>query len=159
MLIRFVALFFCALSLTAAQTSALRVPPGFRAEMIADESTLTNVVGFSIDESNRVFVAQTHRHVDVRPTNPKDDESLFSVEDRARYLQRKFPPLTNESERVVLLVDNNNDGQIDLAKVFANNFNRAVDGLARGPGCGDLLRRLHPGPAGDPRARRGSRRP
>jgi quinoprotein glucose dehydrogenase len=133
MWIWFIGVLLGAMSLVAAPDSTLRALSGFTVEPVANETTLSNVVSFSIDEGGRIFVTETHREVEL--SYPKDDATLRSVQDRAEFLATKVGKLsflTNRSERVLLLDDKNNDGQIDSAKVFAKNFNRAVDGLAGG---------------------------
>jgi quinoprotein glucose dehydrogenase len=91
------------------------------------------VVSFSIDESGQIYIAQTHRTLEIHPEWAKDDEKFRSLEERIEFLRRKNDlSNTNESELIILLQDTNQDNRIDIAKVFARNFNRAIDGQAGG---------------------------
>jgi quinoprotein glucose dehydrogenase len=131
MLIRLL-VFLLGAQVLGAEDSALRIAAGYKAELIANETTLSNVVSFSIDEHGRIFVAETRRAFALEISSP-DDDTLQSVEDRIELLRKKNAlNNTNQSERILLLEDKNDDGQIDLAKVFAKNFNRAIDGQTGG---------------------------
>ena len=133
MLIRFIGIICCALQLWAAQET-LRIPPGYSAELIANQTTLSNIVSFSIDDlTGDIYVAETRRQLPNRAEWTKDDESMSSFEQRIDFLRRKKAlSNTNQSERIVLLEDLNKDGQVDSAKLFGGDFNRAIDGQAGG---------------------------
>ncbi len=128
-----------------------RVPPGFKVQLFAAEPMLANPVAFSIDERGRVFVAETHRHsavgpafrlyegvFDIRSHMDWLDQDLAAqtVSDRVELLRRNlgtnFSKLTLISEKLRLLEDRNHDGRADFSTVFAENFNRAADGIGAG---------------------------
>jgi quinoprotein glucose dehydrogenase len=121
---------------------SLRLPPGFKAELIAAEPHLANPVAFHIDETGKIYVCETFRlHAgvtDIRGHMDWLDEDMAArtVDDRYAYMQRhmgkNFATLSENSERVRLLLDTNGDGKIDDAKVFAESFNHPMDGIAAG---------------------------
>lgn len=121
---------------------SLKLPPGFKAELIAAEPHLANIVAFSIDEQGRMYVCETYRlHAgvtDIRGHMDWLDEDLAArtVDDRYALMERhmgaSFPTLSENADRVRLLLDANGDGKIDEAKVFAEGFNHPMDGLGAG---------------------------
>jgi quinoprotein glucose dehydrogenase len=121
---------------------SLKLPPGFKAELIAAEPHLANPVAFWIDEHGRIYVCETFRlHAgvtDIRGHMDWLDEDLAArtVDDRYALMERhmgtNFSALSENSERLRLLLDTNGDGKIDEAKVFAEGFNHPMDGIAAG---------------------------
>jgi quinoprotein glucose dehydrogenase len=121
---------------------SLKLPPGFKAELIAAEPHLANVVAFHIDEHGRIYVCETFRlHAgvtDIRGHMDWLDEDLAArtVDDRyalmERHLGSGFSALSENADRIRLLLDTNGDGKIDEAKVFADGFNHPMDGIAAG---------------------------
>jgi quinoprotein glucose dehydrogenase len=121
---------------------SLRLPPGFKAELIAAEPHLANIVSFFIDEHGKIYVCETYRlHAgvtDIRGHMDWLDEDLAArtVDDRYALMERHMGPsfstLSENSDRVRLLIDNDGDGKIDEAKVFAQGFNDPMDGLGAG---------------------------
>src|SRR5688572_13145514 len=118
------------------------LPEGFKAELFAAEPHLANPVAFDIDHQNRFWVAETFRlHAgvtDIRGKNTWLDEDLAArtVEDRIAMMKRhegiNFGKYEQNSERLKLVLDTNNDGKADKSTVFADGFNTAADGIASG---------------------------
>src|SRR5882762_3505927 len=94
--------FFAAIAARAdfyeAEDAARRfeLPPGFKIETAAAEPLLQNPVAFSMDESGRIWVAETHRLdnavVDItKHTNwLRNDLALRTVSQRERFLTNAF---------------------------------------------------------------------
>ena len=123
--------------------AAFGLPDGFVAELFASEPDVANVVAFSVDEVGRVFVCETFRQNRGVSDNRAHDQTwkdadiaAQSVADRLAYHQRLLGPKAKEWEteddRVRLLVDADGDGRADTATVFADGFNRIIDGSMAG---------------------------
>jgi quinoprotein glucose dehydrogenase len=141
--------------------SNLSVSPGFNLEIYASEPLLANPVSIAFDERGRCYVVESHRRrtsvYDIRrfPDWVDFDFSFTSVEDRAQFLKDNLSAgnpsipkkyiidrnkdgvfdwrdLEEESERIVLLEDTNQDGKAETSRVFADGFNTLVSGVAAG---------------------------
>ncbi|MDC0325265.1 PQQ-dependent sugar dehydrogenase [bacterium] len=141
--------------------SNLSVSPGFNLDIYASEPLLANPVSLAFDEKGRCYVVESHRRrtsvYDIRsfPDWLDFDFSFTTVEDRAQFLKenlsagnpsipKKFiidrnkdgvfdwRDLEEESERIVLLEDTNQDGKAETSRVFADGFNTLVSGVAAG---------------------------
>lgn len=122
--------------------SKFKVPEGFKLGLFASEPMLANPIAFNIDNQNRVHVVEVFRlhtgAVDIRKYMKwLDDElALKNVEERDGLLQRifsdKYPDLGKDHDRIRLIIDKDGDGKADEATVFADGFNKPVDGLAAG---------------------------
>jgi quinoprotein glucose dehydrogenase len=125
-----------------ASIQALQLAPGLQASLVASEPDLCNVVAFSIDEQGRAFVSETFRiHDGVFDTREymrwKDDDlALRTVEERVRkyekHIANDIPKYASYSERIKLLIDENNDFVFDKSVVFADGFAELADGIASG---------------------------
>lgn len=119
-----------------------KIPAGFKAELIAAEPNLANVVSFHIDEHGRIYVAETFRlHAgvtDIRGHMDWLDEDLAArtVDDRLammmRHMGRDYATAGENADRVKLLFDRDGDGKIDDSVVFADGFNHPADGIGAG---------------------------
>src|SRR5262245_20299966 len=111
---------------------------GLKVEVWAAEPHLANPVAFTFDEKGRCFVVETFRHTQGVPdTRGKpwldDDLACRTVADRvALYKKYKFGQYPENSERLRLVWDSDNDGRADKDSVFADGFNRYEDGIAAG---------------------------
>lgn len=120
----------------------LQPAPGLKVELFASEPLLQNPVSISLDNNGRIFVAETHRYKDSifditqKPAWLLDDLAFRTPFERASFLQRtfqtKFTLLTNSSELVRLVEDNDHDGHADNSIVVANGFNESISGTAAG---------------------------
>ena len=118
------------------------LPEGFKVELFAAEPHLANPVAFDIDHQNRFWVSETFRlHAgvtDIRGKSTWLDEDLAArtVEDRIAMMKRhegiNFGKYEQNSERLKLIMDTNQDGKADKSTVFADGFNTAADGIASG---------------------------
>ncbi|MFM8283868.1 MAG: PVC-type heme-binding CxxCH protein [Planctomycetaceae bacterium] len=129
----------------AAAAAAIGVPEGFTIELFAAEPSLANPVAFSIDAaSGAVYVCEAFRaHKGVGDNVRINDEAWLdadlasrSVDDRFAFMLRLLGDRAGEwvaeTDRVRKLVDADRDGRADGATVFADGFNRLVDGHAAG---------------------------
>jgi quinoprotein glucose dehydrogenase len=141
--------------------SNFSVSPGFNLDIYASEPLLANPVSLAFDAKGRCYVVESHRRrtsvYDIRrfPDWLDADFSFSTVEDRAQFLKenlsagnpaipKKFivdrnkdgvfdwRDLEEESERIVLLEDTNQDGKAETSRVFADGFNTLVSGVAAG---------------------------
>jgi quinoprotein glucose dehydrogenase len=129
---------------TPAQAAAgFGMPDDFHVELFAAEPDLANPVAFAIDEHGRLFVCETFRQnkgiTDNRGQSREwvdADLASQSVADREAYHRRllgdKVPDWEKHDDRVRLLVDTDGDGKADQSSVYADGFNRLIDGTAAG---------------------------
>ena len=119
------------------------IPADFRVELFAAGADVANPVAFAIDEQGRAFVCETFRQEhgvsDNRGQNREwvdADLASQSVADREAYHRRllgaKVADWESHDDRVRLLVDTDGDGRADTAKIYAEGFNRLIDGTAAG---------------------------
>lgn len=121
------------------------VAEGLEVNLFAAEPMLANPVVFCVDEKGAFYVAETFRHhkgvTDNRNHTHRagwlDDElACRTVEDRVamyrRHLGDGFADYLTEHERIRWIVDDDGDGVADRARVFADGFNKAADGIAAG---------------------------
>jgi len=116
-----------------------KLAPGLKADLFAAEPLFANPVAISTDEKGHWYVAETYRlHkgvTDIRGHMNWLDEELAarSTTDLAALFQRyRVKGLTDESERVRMIMDRDGDGRADHSTIFAEGFNTSVDGLAAG---------------------------
>jgi quinoprotein glucose dehydrogenase len=119
-----------------------RVAPGLKVELVAAEPMLANPVTFSVDERNRLFVAETFRYhagvTDIRRHMAwlDDDLAARTVEDRLamlhKYLGKEVETYGLEHDRIRLVEDRDGDGKADHSTVFADGFNEIVGGIGAG---------------------------
>jgi quinoprotein glucose dehydrogenase len=119
------------------------LPEGFAVELFAAEPEVANPVAFSIDERGRVFVCESFRQNRGVTDNRSHDAAWVdadlasqSVQDRIAYHRRILGDKAGEWERhddrVRLLIDADGDGRPDSSSVYADRFNRLVDGTLAG---------------------------
>lgn len=133
---------------------------GLSRTLVAREPMLKNPVDVSVDVDGSIYVAETARRLaadlDIREFKAWIPHTLAlrTVEDRRALYQREVTPgkvpasvslkdwnkdgvvdtkdLTIISEKIHRLTDTNGDGVMDQSKVFAENFNTDVTGIAAG---------------------------
>jgi quinoprotein glucose dehydrogenase len=132
----------------AAQEGAALSPPA----VFARQMECGQVTGMALDDYGRVWLAVTSRlggrgvYACTTDQMHRDDLMVFSSAQRRTCLERwkaegllpapvpEAPPgtgsLTENSERVVFLTDDNGDGTADTRRVFAEDFADALDGPA-----------------------------
>jgi quinoprotein glucose dehydrogenase len=124
---------------------AFRVPPGWKAELVAADPQLGNPVAFCLDEHGRIYVAEEYRfnrgteENRTRPFLLEDDLQLQTVADRLAMYRRwsdRFEGgmawFSRYSDQVRLLEDRDGDGRAERSTIFAGGFNGPLDGLAAG---------------------------
>ena len=126
--------------------------PQLEATAFAPQGMVGSVVGVSVDDQGRVFTTQTNRRtygaVDIRKHMDWVTETFNaqSIEDKRRLLKERFKDgavgdanadgvvdwqdLTIPSELILMLEDNDQDGEADRKVVFAEGFNTEITGLA-----------------------------
>jgi quinoprotein glucose dehydrogenase len=120
-----------------------RIPDGLQGSLFAAEPLVANPVSFFVDARGRVFVCESFRQNAGVTDNRGHDEAWLdddlaaqTVSDRLAYhkkhLRDKIEDYTKQDDRIRLLVDTDKNGQADRATVFANRFNRVVDGTGAG---------------------------
>jgi quinoprotein glucose dehydrogenase len=120
----------------------VRVPRGLTIELFAAEPMVANPVAFCFDERGHCFVAETFR-IQHGVTDNRDhmewlDDDLASrtVADRVamyrKHLKEGFSAYEIAHDRVRRIEDTDGDGVADRAKVFANGFHHAEDGIGSG---------------------------
>ena len=123
--------------------SRMKVPEGLTIKLWAAEPMLANPVAFNFDEKGRIFVAETYRYrssvFDIRDYMwmLEDDLASRTIEDRTALVKRLFgaageKELGIEGEVVRLLADTDGDGVADKSTVYADGFNKPLDGIASG---------------------------
>ncbi|MFM7520664.1 MAG: glucose dehydrogenase, partial [Planctomycetota bacterium] len=125
--------------------AAIGVPEGFTVEPFAAEPLIANPVAFTIDRATGVvYACEAFRaHKGVGDNVRINDETWLdadlasrTVDDRFAFMLRllgdRAPEWVAETDRVRRIVDRDGDGTADAATVFADGFNRLVDGHAAG---------------------------
>jgi len=123
---------------------SVTVPAGFRLRIWADEKQLVNPVALTVDEKNRVYVAESFRFrigggIDNRAAlflflddmrSQKSSDRLAVIE---KYKDRYAPEyFTKYSERVSMLEDTAGKGKADKTTVFSTGYGHPLDGPAAG---------------------------
>lgn len=124
---------------------AMAIPEGFESDLWAAEPLVMDPVSFCIDEQGRVFVAESFRQelgIEDNRSQPywlMDDLASQTVQDRlAMYTKWAFKRpngmayYTEHEDRVRLLADMTGDGHADISSIFADGFNKPLDGTAAG---------------------------
>ncbi len=123
--------------------STIKYPEGMTATVFAQEPNVQDPTAISIDEQNRVYIAETHRFARGVEDNRRnghwtgDDYALTSTAERLamykKYADKK--PLsyyTKYSEKIRVIEDRDGDGKADFGKIYAEGFNDPLDGTAAG---------------------------
>jgi quinoprotein glucose dehydrogenase len=120
----------------------IRVPGGMKLSLWAAEPMLANPVVFSIDEKNRIYVAETFRlHAGVPDIRGimgwlDDDLACRTVADRVAMMNRRLGKKAADSavhhDRVRLLEDTKGLGKADRSTVFADGFRDLESGIGAG---------------------------
>ncbi len=114
-------------------------------EVWAETPDITDPVAFCIDDTGRVYVAESFRQehgVEDNRSQPYwllDDLAATTIEDRLEKYRKWSDKRANgmqwyteKEDRVRLLQDSNGDGRADLVKPFAVGFNEVLDGTGAG---------------------------
>lgn len=123
--------------------SSFTIPDRWDMQLYAAEPDVANPVVLFIDNQNRVFVCETFRQNQGVTDNRKHDEKWLmadlqakTVEDRIAYhkelLGDAADSYTLQDDRIRMLLDTDDDGQVDESVVFASEFNQLEDGTGAG---------------------------
>lgn len=121
----------------------LEVTDEYQISLYAAEPKVLNPIALSVDESGRVYLAETDRYRDAvfdvvtqKPEWLPEDLSFRTVEDRTAFLKREFKdhlePLTRGTERIRVLWDEDGDNTAEHSTVLADGFNTIPTGPAAG---------------------------
>lgn len=123
----------------------LMLSQGVTAAVFADfeRHRVTSPTALTVAEDGRLFVTETHRlGTGVRDNRDHlywvmDDIASTSTEDRLQMYHKwqaalPLSTLTQESETVRMIVDNDGDGVADESGIFADDFDGPLDGTAGG---------------------------
>lgn len=128
-----------------ARIASFKHPGEINISLFADASQTQNPSAICFDPSGRLYVAELHRWragvQDIRYEQRLllDDLASQSTADRLAMYERDqvHRPLsfyTEFTDRIVVLEDTDHDGRADRSSVFADGFNKVLDG----PGIGLL---------------------
>ena len=131
------------LCLGAGSALAQQASPELVAEVFAGPSMVKNVTAICFDDQGRLYATESYRWRNGIEDNRDhlywvmDDLASQDTRDRDRLLKKwadSFTPdyFTANADRVMCLEDRNGDGRADIARVFADGFDDALDGPAIG---------------------------
>ncbi len=123
--------------------ATITYPEGMKAGVFAQQPDVLNATAISMDEQNRLFVAETHRFDRGIEDNRrnwhwiKDEIGLRTTADRLalyeKYADKKEPGYyTKYAEKIRVLEDKDGDGVAEKSWLFADGFNDPLDGTAAG---------------------------
>ena len=119
------------------------IPDTIKCSLFAGEPMVANPVAFCFDERGRIYVCETFRVNKGVTDNRKHDQNWLDDDLAARTVQQRLAfhkkhlgdglkAYTRFDDRIRLLQDTDQDGQADTVTVFANRFNRVIDGIGAG---------------------------
>ncbi|PQJ27117.1 hypothetical protein BSZ32_00435 [Rubritalea profundi] len=123
--------------------ATISYPDDMKAGIFAREPDVFNATAISMDEQNRLFVAETHRFDRGIEDNRRnwywlrDEVGLKTTADRLalleKYADKKTPGYyTEHAEKIRVLEDKNGDGKAERSWIYADGFNNPLDGTAAG---------------------------
>jgi quinoprotein glucose dehydrogenase len=118
-------------------------PADLKVAVWAAEPQLINPVAMTVDDHNRIWIAETNRFrgggvLDIRNFYSwvEQDLACRTVEDRAALAKHIWPDawkeLAKNPERLRRLEDSSGSGRCDRVSIFADNYHDLVDGIASG---------------------------
>jgi quinoprotein glucose dehydrogenase len=135
-----------------AEARQIQLAPGLKLQVWAAEPQLLNPVAFSLvpvppvspeaEPGTAAYIAETHRYgisvLDITQNTAwlLNDLSFRTVADRTRFLLSQFVTnaslLTQDSEKVRVVVDTDGDHRADDSSLFSDGFQSVADGTAAG---------------------------
>lgn len=123
--------------------ATITYPEGMKARVFAQQPDVLNATAISMDEQNRLFVAETHRFDRGIEDNRrnwhwiKDEVGLRSTAERLelykKYADKKpMDYFTKYAEKIRVLEDKDGDGVAEKSWLYADGFNDPLDGTAAG---------------------------
>ena len=119
-------------------------PKDMVAGIFARQPDVFNATAISMDEQNRLFVAETHRFDRGIEDNRRnwywlrDEVALKTTADRLalykKYADKRKTPdyFTKYAEKIRVLEDKDGDGKAERSWLYADGFNAPLDGTAAG---------------------------
>ncbi|MEJ6701707.1 MAG: hypothetical protein QNL01_12190, partial [Akkermansiaceae bacterium] len=119
-------------------------PDDMVAGIFARQPDVFNATAISMDEQNRLFVAETHRFDRGIEDNRRnwywlrDEVALKTTADRRalykKYADKRKTPdyFTKYAEKIRVLEDKDGDGKAERSWLYADGFNAPLDGTAAG---------------------------
>ncbi len=129
------------------EVPAIKITPDTELKVFADQEShgVTAPTALTIGEKGRVLITETWRFGDNLGIDDNrrrrhwllDDIASQSTDDRLAMYKKwhhKHPPetYTKVSEKIRMLVDKNDDGVADQHSIFAEGFNKPLDGTVAG---------------------------
>ncbi|MGB1128593.1 MAG: PVC-type heme-binding CxxCH protein, partial [Haloferula sp.] len=123
--------------------ATIKYPEGMEASVFAREPDVLNATAISMDEQNRLFIAETHRFDRGIEDNRRnwywlrDEVGLKTTADRLalyeKWADKKEPGYyTKYAEKIRVLEDKDGDGKAEKSWLYADGFNDPLDGTAAG---------------------------
>lgn len=124
--------------------STVKKPKDLEFKLWAGPDKTTNPAFFTLSPDGKMYIAEAHRVFngvdDVRgfPLEQTiEDIQIKTLDDRLKLYQgyadtKPMSYYTKTSDQVRLLIDTDQDGRADTAKLFADGFNDALDGIGSG---------------------------
>mgnify|MGYP001814216861 CR=1 FL=1 len=123
--------------------STITFPEEMVAGVFAREPDVLNATAISMDENNRLFIAETHRFDRGIEDNRRnwhwlrEEVGLRSTAERLalyeKYADKKEPGYyTKYAEKIRVLEDKDGDGKAEKSWLYADGFNDPLDGTAAG---------------------------
>ena len=116
-----------------------------KVSLLADSTKVSHPIAFSVDDLGRVFVAESFRYIDwkggwtdIRYRMPwmAEDLASRSIANRKKLYESRLgdelPEWQKASERVRLLENPDASGAFQKSTIFAQNFNKLLDGTIAG---------------------------
>lgn len=123
--------------------ATIQYPEGMSAKVFAKNPDVLNATALSIDEQNRLFVAETHRFDRGIEDNRRnwywleEEVGLRTTAERLalyeKWKDKKEPGYyTKYAEKIRVLEDKDGDGKAEKSWLYADGFNDPLDGTAAG---------------------------
>lgn len=131
------------------ENPATRLPEDLDISLFADKEYLADPTAISVDEQNRVFVAETHRWKkqvqDIRrgknfqKERVEGDITSWTLADREAYHKKwsgkgfmKWEQYDDDAEKIRVVVDQDGDGIADQSSYYRDDFNEPLSGTVGG---------------------------
>ena len=121
---------------------SFQFPKGLSCKLFAAEPDVANVVAFHRDYQGNVYACESYRQAKGIEDNRNhsywvdDDLQAQTIQDRIDYILKHHPEAkqtyTKFDDRIRVLQDADDDGKVDVSKVFAKGFNAIEMGTGAG---------------------------
>ena len=125
----------------------IKIPQNSKLTLIGDNKShgIFSPTALSFDEQGNIFITETWRFMNNRGIDDnrqrrfwiKEDIASKTTADRLKLYEKYYDKIkpehyTKYSEKIRRLTDSNNDGVYDANNVYADGFNKPLDGTAAG---------------------------